>query len=357
MTMPKLTVFFGDVDEALARHACQHDAEAFLVDYSNYKQFVVGQLDHDTTVYTSLGDLPKDLEVVYNILMTADQIVYCPPDVWSDHVKMDVVDPGKCIQGLSEQLIIIVSDHVPVKNLELAVATQTAIPLVDTRRTSEPQLWAVGCSVTSGVGVELHQRYGQLLADELEIECSFLASPGTSLAWAADQIIRSDIRKNDIVVWGITNSERVTFVHENGVVQHINVNSYQQNKHLETIVPISTLSTKNTFYHNINSVDQVINYCEKSQATLVMVDLLPCPNQLRFLKSKNHFWHYPYRYTFTDNKIINNFKDLGTDNSHPGAKQHQEYKNFILEKLQKIIHRQPYANYMSNDMDIPSSTN
>jgi len=49
-TTPELTIFFGDVDESLAKNAKSFDSSAYLVDHSNYKEFLVSDKDQDTVI-------------------------------------------------------------------------------------------------------------------------------------------------------------------------------------------------------------------------------------------------------------------------------------------------------------------
>ena len=210
-TKYKRTIFIGDTDESVRICAQEYHSSAQLLNHSNYKEFIVLSLDQDSVVYTSLGDLPKDLNIVYNILCLADQIVYCPPTQWSDNRLLNFTDPGTCTNGLTEILLLLLPKSIQIVNLNPEIPDP--MPLTDTRKCKETQLWIAGCSISHGVGVDLTERYGHLLSTELNMPCSFLTRPGSAIDWAADQLLRSDIRKNDLVVWGITNPERITYIH------------------------------------------------------------------------------------------------------------------------------------------------
>lgn len=330
----KLTIFLGDVDESVAQLAAEFDASAWLLDHSNYKKFLISERDHDDVIYTSLGDLPKDLEIVYLLLRQADTVIYCPPAQWSDNKSVNFTDPGDSIQGLTEIMLSLLPSHIEIKNFSPGVADLR--PLTDKRKDSGPQLWSVGCSITHGIGVDPQQRYGQLLADELSMPCSFLTHPGSAIEWAADQILRSDIRSNDLVIWGLTHPERFTYVHDNQLV-HVNADTYVHRPQFYKIVDPLTLCSQNTIYQQYYAIQHVINYCEKIKAQLILVELLHGGHALsRVLKFYKNYVKIDYEYSFKNSHMQTQFIDLGTDNRHPGPQQHLHYKKNVLDKLKQL---------------------
>lgn len=331
----KLTIFFGDVDESTAMIAKDFDPSAWLLDHSNYKEFLAQDLDKDTVIYTSQGDLPKDLNTVYSILLRADSVIYCPPATWSKNQQVDVANPGQTIQGLTEVLLSMLPDHVKVQNFWPSLTD--AIPLVDHRKCAGPQLWNVGCSISHGVGVSEQEKYGQLLSNELSMACSFLTRRGSAIDWAADQILRSDIRANDIVIWGLTSPERITYVHDNKLLKGVTMTSYSLVPEYKNIVDPSNLYSQNTIYKHIYAIKQVINYCNKINAHLVLVELSTGNQSLqRILKLLTDYVKVGYEYNFDNSVITVKFLDLGTDNQHPGPQQHIKYKEIILDKLNQL---------------------
>jgi hypothetical protein len=329
-----LTVFVGDIDESLNVFAKSHDSSAWLLEHSNYKDFLASTLTTNTTVYTSLADLPKNLEIFYSILNSADKIVYCPPAHWSDKKTIDFADPGASIQGLTETFLLLLSNSVQVDNLNLG--TVNPVVLVDNRKTEQSQLWIAGCSVSHGVGVEPQERYGQLLARELNMACGFLTRPGSAIDWAADQILRSDIRKNDLVVWGLTSPERFTYIYNNELLS-ITPRDYAKFPQIKNIVNPFELYSQDTIYKHFYSVQQVINYCKKCQANLLLVGILPGRySLLSFLQSQKNYVHIPYSLNFEGSIFSSQLLDFGSDNIHPGPNQHIYYKELILDKIKQL---------------------
>lgn len=333
MTKHNLAIFLGDVQDYLAVVAKNYDRSAWLLDRSNYST-VETELEHrNVTVYTSLGDLPKDLALVSDILAKADIIFYRPPEQWSDGKILDITDPGNSMQGLTEILLLLLPRTVRIDGFHpFSPLDRDPIALVDQRKTNQPQLWIAGCSVSHGVGIESNERYGHLLAKDLNMDCSFLTRLGSAIDWAADQILRSDIRKNDLVIWGITAWNRLTYVHNNTLLQGINLSVYDSYPEYHKIVDITNLFSSQTFYNHFYSIQQVINYCEKIGAKLLLVGLLQGNySLLGFLKSLPNYVHIPYKLSYQDSMLLQEFEDLGTDRLHPGPKQHQLYKQIISD--------------------------
>jgi hypothetical protein len=241
-------------------------------------------------------------------------------------------DPTKTMQGLTENLLLTISNFRPVENIESCYFQNQLSQLVDTRKTNNVQLWIAGCSVSHAVGVIDDQRYGQLLAQSLDLECSFLTRPGSSIQWASDQITRSDIRSGDIVIWGITGAGRMPYFFENQCLS-LTHTFYMRHPDFEKIVPLSELLSENNLYHNINAVEKVINFCNKIGARLGMIGLMhQLPNFYRYIKTIPYYVDFPHKLKWKSNSLVVQYEDIGSaDDLHPGPIQHQHYKNFILD--------------------------
>lgn len=192
-------------------------------------------------------------------------------------------------------------------------------------------LWTVGCSITYGIGVTDNDRWGKLLSDKLNLPEVSLSRPGASINWAADQILRADIRPGDVVVWGLTNQARFDYAKDWKMISKPAV-SYNE-------IP------KDLRYWNLNYFDsstqtlacarsilQVINFCKKIRATLYIANLLETTWLPIIFKETHNF--IDLTDDFTEAGMLK-FIDLGSDNDHPGPKQHQQYAekifNFIKE--------------------------
>ena len=315
-----ITIFLGDITEQLADTAKLTDPLAVLITSDNYNNLTHG------TYYVSRGDLKSELEL-FKTLNQADSIIYSPPPIWSDADKHNASQ----MQRISEDVLAFFLTTKKIKNFQIEKHNNLDhwTKLIDQRKSSGPQLWSVGCSITAGVGVDLHERYGQLLADTLKLPVSFLASSGSSVIWQADQILRSDIRPGDLIVWGILSLNRFPY-YVNNDLAHVNITSYTDNrKNIQQYVDISTFDSENLMYRTITDMYKVINFCNKIGATLIVSDFGGNKFQQYFPDFQNivHAYWTPW----------NNMPDKrGNDGSHPGAIVHEFYHDAVMEKLLEI---------------------
>jgi hypothetical protein len=196
------------------------------------------------------------------------------------------------------------------------------IYLNDYRKSNDPQLWVAGCSITYGVGVERTQRYGDLLAKHLELQVSTLAVPGSSIEWASDQLIRSDIRTNDLAVIGLTDHRRFSYW-SNNKLQQVNVGYYQQNPNFDSIISVDRLLDENLIYQSLASLHRLINFCNKLDVKFIIAGILTDEIFFQHVQSLPNFV----------NLNQGTFIDLGQDNYHPGKKTHRWYADEIYKLL------------------------
>lgn len=328
-----VSIFLGDCSEYLSIIAKHHDPSAWLLDDSSLFAFENHTNNSPITVYTSLGDLPKNFPRIYDILRKANVIYYCPPDQWSDGKKIDPLDPGSSMQGLTEVLLMLLPKSIDIQGpVGLYIDDYDPNPLVDQRKNQNKQMWVAGCSISHGIGVESDQRYGELLSREIGLQCSFLTRSGSAIDWSSDQIIRSDIKPDDIVIWGITGWRRLTYIHNHTLLSGITVKSYEEFPEYKKIVSMRQLFSSHTFYNHLYSIQRVINYCGKIGAKLFLVDLLRDNYSLTgFLQKQKNYINIPYKMIYENSLLHEKFLDLGSDMIHPGPEQHNAYKNIILD--------------------------
>jgi hypothetical protein len=198
--------------------------------------------------------------------------------------------------------------------------------LESNRKTAERQLWIVGGSDTHGVGVFSKERYGQIIADRIDISVSFLTKPRSSIEWAADQILRSDIREDDIVIWGLTGCGRFSFVDEKNNFYSITTNGYNMSNEFKLLVKENFLVSNHLLQDAITKIAQVTQTLDRL-AIKYILGVFPLNDEQRekqFLQhvsqNKNSLLLYHHH----------GFIDRGSDNSHPGPKHHKWYADTIL---------------------------
>ena len=156
----------------------------------------------------------------------------------------------------------------------------------DTRKTNDSQLWIVGCSFAHGNGINKDQRFGQLLADKFNIPVSFLTQGGTSISWAADQILRSDICANDIVVWALTGAARLVFLDEKNKLNHVYANNFDDTPYIKDFLNKNFLVSNHMLYESFTHICQVKNYLEKIGACFILAVIL-----IKFILNSKSFTH------------------------------------------------------------------
>lgn len=279
--------------------------------------------------YTGIEEFSED-EKFLDLLMSAEEIFYYPT---GNIDNFDLHNPTASSQGLTELFLFLAQQEgIKVNNYSQFGEEQAFekfnryLAVTDSRKTEkDSQLWCAGCSFTLGVGVDLPQRYANILSTKLNLPLSVLAKVGASISWAADQILRSDIKKNDIVIWGLTVKNRMSHVINNEI---LNVHIHESARSpTEKLLQKVVLDDDLLLYHQLTSISQVINFCNKIGAKLLLVGLLSSDYDLIYLKNFKNYYHYHYR--------NNSYLDFGSDLAHPGLAQHQEYAHRIINELDK----------------------
>ena len=150
-----------------------------------------------------------------------------------------------------------------------------------------------------------------------------------------DQIVRSDILSGDIVILGLTDEVRFPYWTTDNNVWHITP-TYQNQAHRVSFTNLSTniinrlITDDNCFYQSIIRIHQLVNFCNKIDAKLLIIGLLSSPSLATHLNNIDHFIHY------TNFKSPMCHIDLGSDNNHPGPLQHQLYADFCQAALKKL---------------------
>jgi|SaaInlV_120m_DNA_4_1040238.scaffolds.fasta_scaffold10629_2 hypothetical protein len=305
-----ITVYVGDGSESLSLEAKKHDKNAYHVHKKNYKEFLSHSDENDITVYTALADLPKITEsdcALSSILRKASNVVYAPPSKWiNDHSEFNVSSE----RHLTEYIIMLIkSECNDVSGLDLEKYNKRYIGLKDERNTESKTLWVAGCSISHGVGVKNHERYGAIVSDKLQIPLVSLTEGASSIEWASDQILRSDIRKGDIVIWGLTSEYRSTLW------------SMEKNRSIPDAYGKNTVDDTK-LYKGVILVHQVINFCNKVGANLIIMPLI-CSEELKMHFSNiNEFLQFP---------LPNAMLDIGSDGMHPGKKQHNAWADICVD--------------------------
>jgi len=329
----KFILYVGSTSEHIMKKAKEADPDAYLITVDNVNDEPHG------VAFTSLGDL-EDRELMPILLDRSDQIVYDPPDEWTSNAKEHseqwwtelYISRAK----LYKDVKIKSPDIFPKDRYWSSIKKEEAdimLDLKDYRKTDDRQLWFVGCSFTYGAGlVDLNQRYGNILSSRFNLPSSFLAWPATNIPWAADQILRSDIRKGDIVIWGLTQWTRMTYYNrEKNQSEFIHAGYYDWFPEMIGTIPPDMLDHPTRLYESIRSIYSVFNFCDKIGAKLLLAGIFNGPEVGEYL-SENHD-NYVYFKTSVGREA---YPDFAPNDLHPGPITHQMYADKIEQKIREL---------------------
>jgi hypothetical protein len=196
------------------------------------------------------------------------------------------------------------------------------------QRPQQPVVWAAGCSITAGSFVLPEQRYSTLVTNALNRPEINIARGGSSIFWAADQILRSDVQAGDVVLWGITNATRVEMSNAFELTP-VMLRKYVQLPSNQKLWNMNWFGSPTQTTMMLHYINQVQNFCQKTNVSLYMFNVLDTA-WLSIILQK----YQNYLNLVIDCKIKNDtvtYVDYGTDDLHPGPIQHQQWADQILE--------------------------
>ena len=315
-----ITIFVGDVTEELSLAAKKQDAFSSLI-----TEETISPLSHGT-YYLSIGDC-LSLSTFSAFLEQSDTIIYSPPEnKWSDTDN----NHYSYMQKWTEFFLTYFMSRKSVLGLDKIIIPNNKavmLNLADTRKTDNKQLWISGCSTTHGVGVGSVDRFGEIVAGALGLQVSWLTCPGSSLTWAADQILRSDLRSGDTLIWGLTTFQRFSYYHDNSAdITHVNAWHYEQaDPEFNKIISSDRLTDQNLIYQGLSSIYQVINFCNKLGVNFVLLGVHLKNRHLTYLSDVPNFLS-----SVKDPSFQSKYFDLGADNLHAGTITHEWIADQIL---------------------------
>jgi len=358
--MSNVTVYVGDNTKSFRHYVLNIDPNAEEANSQNWN------ISNEIVYLYTQNHTNKEL---IQIFLDAKEIIFYQPVTWSsDESKFHTIGWLEYINTLREVKML------RTKQIGLGpVAYESQIcdlpdflNPTEPRKTEDPQIWVVGCSYTNGHGLaDRNTRFGQLFANELNMPVSFLTMNGASNQWAADQILKSDIRTNDIVFWGITGVARSTlYTKERPWPITINmldkeIPVYKQfildNRKIAPMRRMITeefLLSDHSFYETVNHVDQVYNYLKKLNTKFLLgyfADLdFPyldhMGRMMHYITNKNdpRVFVIKPEYPWID-MIRRGLSDTNYDNAreetlfhHPGPGQHQAYSKALLQRYSEL---------------------
>lgn len=297
-----------------------------LLDCSNLSEILSSLKEEE--YHTSINDL--GYKNIQKAVQHAKEIILIDLNVF----KNELIDNDYFVYGRLVNELYRVREKVRgfewVDNFHYTFFNDT----IQKRESNNTLLWTSGCSVTYGTGIERHERWGYLLSKLLNLTEVSISNPGASIAWATDQILRSDLRSGDIVVWGLTDISRVEYA-KNWQLYAIPVTGYSQLPENLQHYNLDYFDSQTKFVQAIKNILQVKNYCDKVGAKLFLANLLDSTYFNCVFSSLSNYIDFCIESPY-NNKL--EFLDLGSDNSHPGPKQHQYYAEKIYQLIKENNH-------------------
>lgn len=309
-----IILFVGDITSEVCDSAIARDPGSQLITTQNLNQLDSG------TYYTSLADCGS-LQNFNRVCQLAEEIFYIEPAKWSDADKNN----NSKQQEWTKFVLAYFQQFKPVHNLPSAIAPDW----LQGKRVADKQFWVAGCSVSAGLGVSKEESWPELVSKELNLPYTNLSYLGSSIIWQSDQICRSDIRCGEIVFWGVTSPNRMPIMTPEHRIMHFNTSVLVSNTYAINNLSPDLLSNDTLTYHNVLAVRRAYNYCQKIGAYLVPIGVC--------YDLDNVYTQYnipPYQQL--SQWCVNEYADLGSDQSHPGPIQHKLFAEKFLSQYKKV---------------------
>jgi hypothetical protein len=322
-----LTLFVGDNDQSIATAALQMDSNAFLINQNNCHNYLQG------TGYTSLADL-SDENNFAKVLQAADIIIYSPPpnDVWSDNNKIKF--KSKSLKELTEYHLNFFSFDKSKKMLNFtSVYSPTLNFEINKRLTENKNAWLIGGSITSGVGVAEDEKYSSILSRKLGMPLVDLSMPRTSILWCVDQLLRSQVQKDDLILLELPPCCRFPYYKYTGEVFHASLSAIEGQMVDHRIISTGFLSDPHLIVLSLVSILQLINFCNKIGAKLIILGICCDLELCQELKDFPEYLHLQNYWGYNKYLDFDNQKN-DHQGGHPGPKSHQYYAEKILQFIQ-----------------------
>ena len=301
------------------------------------KDYAFDSLDSTLITNSNYRDIIKSKQVIDCCTSFADldlQITNIKQEVY-DHVTKSIdlesgVEWGSDMCYILPLLLATKNAKVDSDTIDLIFKWNVDKHLAE-RTTNDPVLWVAGCSVSSAVGVEPNERWGHYVSNYFNLPEVNIAKGGTSITFAADQILRSDIRRGDRVIWGLTSVARVDFVSSEGAYVSCGITQAKE-RNVFDLYTIDYFDSPTQHIQYTKAVKQVVNFCQKIGADLVLANMLcdskPVVDYLKQLPNYVSCSDELGLYSESD------FIDLGTDGMHPGPLQHKDFAEEIIKFIQ-----------------------
>lgn len=259
--------------------------------------------------HSSLAD--ADFDTIVEIAHHCDRVIF----------HSEQFDLDSELQKATMCLLTYLNHRMPVENF---TADDSFDPFdMDLSGDANPCLWVFGCSHSYGYGLDHeHQRYSNILAKSLGLPLRLVASPGSSLNWSLNCLIRSAIKPTDTVVWQITTPGRLSKYHSNKEIIHTKIALHP--------ALLEFYNDDQIFFDHCNLIQQGVAFLRAKKIKFVMTSILP--------KDSDWFYTYNQEYVkFSEYCYAPNFAvDFGNDGVHTGPLSNKILASRLQDHIQYI---------------------
>ena len=215
---------------------------------------VIPDLPHNE-YHTSLGDLTfqeiMSLVLKFDFINFSNTLFNIESDIYKQTIfLLQNINRYKTVSNFTPPDMV---DFVENKNIY--------------NRTPAPTLWVFGCSHSAGIGLKSSElKYGEILAQKLNLPLKLIARPGSSLAWSLRHLLASNILKHDTVIWQITSPTRLS-VFDGTTVNEVMLN-YTKNKSL-----LDVYNEDQLYFNQLSLLSFGVKYLREKGVCFVLTSL------------------------------------------------------------------------------------
>lgn len=306
-------LFVGNIDESPSIEAKKFASAATLILPDN-----VNKMSDYAVAYISIGD--HSIEDFLRCLDQAKELHYAPSNQW-EHDET---------RQTTERWLMYFSHRKPVYNLP-PETKNNFLKLADQRKSDKSQLWVVGDEIAAEIGLTPGNGVGSFLSKKLKTDASYLVDQSASIVWCSDQILRSDLRKDDKILWLLPPMGVINY-YDLQVQRSIELANQAEQKSNNPQDNLEQLQNTNLMHINLAAIDRVINVTRLIGCDLV-ISTPPVNNAkleselLDYLVLQKEFVHC---YADSVSYLDLNFNGAGEG---PGPLQHQKYADLFYPSL------------------------
>jgi hypothetical protein len=262
----------------------------------------------ESEYHTSLGDLDSDAIVLmaknFDLVRLHDELFDTVSDIYNETVfTLNRIKRFCTVDNFESKLDTFLDDE-----------TVFVKP-------NEPTLWVFGCSHSYGVGLNPGEmRYGDIMAQELNLRPKIVAKPGSSLQWSFRHLVNAEFGKDDLVVWQITMPTRTS------VYDGVQVNEVMFSRTLSKSL-LDVYTDDQCYFTQLTLIRAGVRYLRARQIKFVLTSYEPVPDPLY----RNQYIQYP-EYCYTPDFVV----DRGNDNGHFGPVSHKRLALALLDHVKSI---------------------